>query len=140
MENCGSAVGCVIRFLRGLLINHDTPPDTSSYPIETGSPPGGVDIVIIAESDRKNRIINQKLLFHEESFHVYSLSSAKITYSGQRSQVVSISPMPNEAKLATIIALISRKYALLVRGSLPPKANQNSPHSAAGANTSATHK
>jgi hypothetical protein len=26
MENCGSAVISVIRFLRGHLINHDTPP------------------------------------------------------------------------------------------------------------------
>src|SRR5947208_14692930 len=41
MENCGSAVISVIRFLRGHLINHDTPSDTSHYPIETRSPPLG---------------------------------------------------------------------------------------------------
>jgi hypothetical protein len=29
----------VIRFLRGLLINHDTPHSTSLYPVETRSPP-----------------------------------------------------------------------------------------------------
>src|SRR5271165_339241 len=39
MENCGSAVNVRSDFLRGLLINHDTPPDTSHYPIETRSPP-----------------------------------------------------------------------------------------------------
>ncbi len=31
----------VISFLRGRLINHDTPPNTSTYPIETKSPPMG---------------------------------------------------------------------------------------------------
>jgi hypothetical protein len=36
MENCGSAVVNVIRFLRGRLINHDTPPT----PLATRSIPG----------------------------------------------------------------------------------------------------
>src|SRR5262245_27379839 len=39
MENCGSAVEIVISFLRGQLINHDTQPNASTYPIEARSPP-----------------------------------------------------------------------------------------------------
>lgn len=49
MENCGSAVGCVIRFLRGLLINHDTPQEASYYPIETRSPPNGYHFILSAK-------------------------------------------------------------------------------------------
>lgn len=47
MENCGSAVKCVTGFLRGQPINHDTPPSTSTYPIETGSPPTWVDAPVL---------------------------------------------------------------------------------------------
>src|SRR5262249_32299097 len=35
----------VISFLRGRLINHDTPPNTSTYPIETKSPPVGQSLL-----------------------------------------------------------------------------------------------
>ena len=54
MENCGSAVKCVISFLRGQLINHDTQPNASTYPIEARSPPFFAELypLVIVRTDK----------------------------------------------------------------------------------------